>query len=107
MYDLAMRVTKPLLKTAIVIMADPDGRFWGYQLSRDAGVRTGVLYPLLQRMLDEGWLRAGWEDEQEAVDRPPRRYYELTDDGSRELGAALARAENDRRYQGLAWGYAR
>jgi PadR family transcriptional regulator PadR len=107
MYDLDVKVTKPLLKTALAMMADPNARFWGYGLSQAAGVRTGVMYPLLQRMLDEGWLRAGWEDEQEAVDRPPRRYYELTDDGRRELGAALDRAENDRRYQGLVWGYAR
>ena len=63
-------------------MEDPAGRHWGYDLSKRAGVRSGVLYPILHRMLDEGWLEDGWED---GVDtggqRPPRRYYELTPDG--------------------------
>ncbi|WP_028927926.1 PadR family transcriptional regulator [Pseudonocardia acaciae] len=102
-----MRRTKPLVKVAIVMMVDPNRRFWGYYLSREAGVRSGVLYPLLDRMLAEGWLTDGWEDRAEAVNRPPRRYYELTDDGRRELGATLARAETETRFAGLNWGYAR
>lgn len=101
-----MRRTKPLVKVAIVMMSNPNRRFWGYYLSREAKVRSGVLYPLLDRMLAEGWLADGWEDRAEAVGRPPRRYYELTEDGCRELGAVLARAENEARFAGLDWGYA-
>lgn len=100
-----MKRTKGLVKIAIVMMARPNDRFWGYYLSREAGVRTGVLYPLLNRMLTEGWLSAGWEDEAEAIDRPPRRYYKLTVHGQRELGATLARAQAEARYTGLNWGY--
>jgi PadR family transcriptional regulator, regulatory protein PadR len=107
MCNLAMKVTKPLLKVAIVMMSKSHERFWGYYLSREAGVRTGVVYPLLNKMVAEGWLDTGWEDEADAVGRPPRKYFTLTEDGRRELGVALARAENDRRYQALNWGYAR
>jgi PadR family transcriptional regulator PadR len=62
---------------------------------------------MLNRMLAEEWLSANWENEAEAIDRPPRRYYELTDSGRRELGAVLARAQSQARYGGLNWRYAR
>ena len=52
------------------------------------------MYGILQRMLDEGWLTDGWEEQAQAgkAKRPPRRYYELTDPGRIELGALIAEA---------------
>jgi PadR family transcriptional regulator PadR len=89
-----MRRTRQLAEVAAVLLADPDSRHWGYDLSRKSGVRSGVLYPMLTRMLDEGWLTDGWEDRaQIAEKRPPRRYYELTDLGRRELAAAQQTAQ--------------
>jgi PadR family transcriptional regulator PadR len=83
-----LKRTKALARVATALMEDPDSRHWGYQLSQLAGVRTGVLYPMLSGLLEEGWLRDGWEDPAEIKEkRPPRRYYELTEDGRRELGA--------------------
>jgi PadR family transcriptional regulator PadR len=69
------------------MLADPTARFWGYPLSRAAGIRSGVMYPLLTRWLEAGWLTDGWEDHAstERQGRPPRRYYELTDAGRAEL----------------------
>lgn len=86
-------------------MKDPSGRHWGYELMRIAGVRSGVLYPILQRMLADGWLSDGWEDPDE-IDgpRPARRYYRLTEKGCRELGAVISHAETDARFAPLiAW----
>jgi PadR family transcriptional regulator, regulatory protein PadR len=61
------------------------------------------MYPLLQRMLDEGWLADGWEDRVQVGEakRPPRRYYELTDEGKIALGALLAEARSDSRFAPL------
>ena len=60
------------------------------------------LYPILHRMLDEGWLADGWEDPaQLGGKRPPRRYYELTDEGKVELGALLQEARSDARFRSL------
>lgn len=73
-------------------MADPDGRHWGYDLSRVAGVSSGVLYPMLTRFLEQGLVTDGWEDPEERSGRPPRRYYQLTDAGRRELGAIATAA---------------
>jgi PadR family transcriptional regulator PadR len=87
---------------AQALMDDQMGRFWGYDLSRRAHVRSGVLYPMLTRMLDDGWLTDGWEEPAEIREkRPPRRYYELTDRGRRGLGAVLADAQLDPRFAGF------
>lgn len=95
-----MRTTHALVQVALVLMSAPDDRHWGYETARKAGVRSGVLYPMLTRMLDEGWVADGWEDPATAQGkrRPPRRYYELTEAGQRELGAILQAAKSDSRF---------
>ena len=69
-------------------------------MSKQSGVRSGVMYPILARMLDEGWLTDGWEDQARVgrAKRPPRRYYELTDKGEAALGAVIAEAYRDVRF---------
>lgn len=98
-----MRRTYALVQVAIALMADASGRHWGYELSKQSGVRSGVMYPLLRRMLDEGWLADGWEDQAQTgrAKRPPRRYYELTDAGKAALGAVIAEARRDTRFAPL------
>jgi PadR family transcriptional regulator PadR len=94
-----MRRTHALIQVALALMQDPTGCHWGYDLSRRSGVRSGVLYPILRRMLDEGWLEDGWENPAQLSEkRPPRRYYELTNKGRRELGALLVEARSDARF---------
>ncbi len=102
-----MRKTHALVQVAMALLDDPTSRHWGYELSKQAGVRSGVLYPMLTRMLDEGWVTDGWEDPTTIrKKRPPRRYYELTDRGRLELGAVLRAARGDARFTGLAWRFA-
>jgi len=100
-----VRKTYVLIQIALALMDDPLGRHWGYDLMKRAGVRSGVLYPVLQRMLGEGWLTDGWEDAAEVTGRrPPRRYYKLTDKGRSELGALTVDAATDPRFIPLrAW----
>ena len=85
-----MRKTKSLIAVAGVLMQDPGARHWGYELQTRSGIRSGVMYPLLKRLLVEGWLEDGWEDPASIEGRPPRRYYTLTEVGVRELGALAA-----------------
>jgi len=102
-----MRKTHTLIQVALALMEDSTGRQWGYNLSRRAGVRSGVLYPILHRMLDEGWLEDGWEDSAQLNGkRPPRRYYELTDEGRIELGGLLQEARTDARFRSLVGRFA-
>lgn len=107
-----MRRTYALVQVAIALMANGSGRHWGYELSKRSGVRSGVMYPILKRMLDEGWLADGWEDQPQAgrAKRPSRRYYELTDKGKAALGAVIAEARRDARFAPLVtrqavWGH--
>lgn len=94
-----MRKTHALVQVALALMGEPTGRHWGYDLGKRAGLRSGVLYPVLHRMLDEGWLVDGWEDPADAGKRPPRRYYELSDQGIKELGGLLSAAQADSRFR--------
>jgi PadR family transcriptional regulator, regulatory protein PadR len=55
-------------------------------------VVEGTLYPLLTRQKNAGLLSYRWEESQQG---PPRKYYELTDDGRKYL------AELDKSWQEL------
>lgn len=91
-----MRYTDSLVKVAQALCAEPNERYWGYPLTKTTGLRSGTLYPILNNLLDEGWLSDGWEEiDPSTAKRPPRRYYEITDTGLRELGAVLARADSE------------
>lgn len=104
-----MKVTHSLALVALTILQmshEGDGYIWGYQLSKHSGVRSGVLYPQLDRMLEEGWLEDHWEERQEGQKRPPRRYYILTDTGRMELGAVARRVQNEQRFSSLRGAFA-
>lgn len=96
-----MRITYALVQVAAALMSDANGRHWGYELSKLSGVRSGVMYPILQRMLNDGLLADGWEDQMQTgrAKRPLRRYYQLTDAGKSALGAVLVQARRDPRFQ--------
>jgi PadR family transcriptional regulator PadR len=96
-----VRLTHSVVQVALALSDDPFGEHYGYDLSRRAHVRSGVMYPILRRMLEDGWLTDGWQDPSETNGRPPRRYYTLTDKGRRELGTALETAREDKRFLGL------
>ena len=49
----------------------------GYDLSRETGLKSGTLYPILMRLEEQGWLEAEWEAEP-APGRPRRHLYRLT-----------------------------
>jgi PadR family transcriptional regulator PadR len=102
-----MKITHSLIQVTIALMDEPQGRHWGYDLSRRSGVRSGVLYPILHRMVEEGWLTDGWEDGSEINEgRPARRYYLLTEAGISQLGAILQGACSDSRFRALTQRFA-
>jgi DNA-binding PadR family transcriptional regulator len=55
---------------------------YGYDLSRETGLKSGTLYPILMRLAEKSLLATRWE---EAVvpGRPPRHMYRLTALGQR------------------------
>jgi len=94
-----MKMTNASVAIAVALMRRPRNEHWGYDLTKETGVRSGVLYPILARMLDQGWLEDGWEDIATVREnRPPRRYYVLTNEGMRQLGAMATAAASDLRF---------
>jgi PadR family transcriptional regulator PadR len=96
-----MRRTRTLVKVALVMMQDPHCQHYGWDIARRADILSGSLYPLLRKMLDNGWLTDDWEDQASVSNRPPRRYYELTPLGRDELNKILTAARQERRFQRL------
>ncbi len=65
---------------------------YGYDISRETGLKSGTLYPLLMRLYDQGFLEAEWRPS-EKPGRPPRHAYRLTAPGlalAREMRAGAA-----------------
>ena len=58
----------------------------------------GTIYPLLTRLRKEQLVTTFWRESESG---PPRRYYELTDQGRLELGAVLQEARSDARFRSL------
>src|SRR5258707_891940 len=59
----------------------------GYDLSKETGLKSGTLYPVLMRLSEQGLLESRWE-EAERPGLPPRHVYRLTTPG-----LALAREQ--------------
>jgi PadR family transcriptional regulator, regulatory protein PadR len=78
-----MRVTAAAGRVLAVFLTDPAQPRYGYDLMRAARLPSGTLYPLLARLQDEGLVASRWEPAGQAGGRPPRRYYQLTEDGIR------------------------
>jgi DNA-binding PadR family transcriptional regulator len=73
-------------RTALALFLERPGEWrYGYDMSRETGLKSGTLYPLLMRLHDQGFLEAEWRPSDKAG-RPPRHAYRLT-----ASGAALAR----------------
>jgi DNA-binding PadR family transcriptional regulator len=72
-----------------VLLADPSRWRYGYDLSRETGLPSGTLYPILMRLTDRQLLEARWEPAT-VPGRPPRHTYRLT-----AAGADLARSRLD------------
>src|SRR5215469_4145698 len=63
-----------------VMLRKPRTWHYGYELSRETGLSSGTLYPLLIRLNDQGLLESRWQ-EPERPGKPPRHVYRLTSEG--------------------------
>lgn len=83
----------------------PGEETYGYVLSDVTGLPAGTLYPILERLSGEGWLRSRWEDiDQRAEARRRRRYYQLTADGEQQARAVVRQDRKALRHLMPGWG---
>ncbi len=68
-----------------------DAAAWryGYDISRETGLASGTLYPILGRLADRGLLETRWE-ESPLDGRPRRHLYRLTAAGAARAAEVLA-----------------
>jgi PadR family transcriptional regulator PadR len=81
----APNISRQTRSVLAALLAQPQAWRYGYDLSKETGLKSGTLYPLLIRLGDQGLLEAEWRQPLQPG-RPPRHAYRLT-----EKGAALAR----------------
>lgn len=87
--DRATQLRRGVLELAILSLLDRERSFGGAiveTLAAHPGLAAsaGTVYPLLTRLRTAGLLATEWE---ESPSGPPRKYYSLTPQGRRELGA--------------------
>lgn len=66
----------------------PSDWHYGYELSRETGLKSGTLYPILMRLAKYGMLETKWITTEQGV--PPRHTYRLTAKGVEVLRESLA-----------------
>ena len=74
-----------------VLHAVAGGTHYGFDVIDVTGLPGGTVYPALSRLQRDGLLSSSWEAVTIARSegRPPRRYYEATEDGLQTLNDAL------------------
>ncbi len=73
------RISPETLRVLESFLQRPTDWHYGYELSRETGLKSGTLYPILMRLEKYGLLEARWVATQEGV--PPRHTYQLTPNG--------------------------
>lgn len=77
-------------RVLLAFLEDATKEQYGFGLLKSTGVKSGSLYPLLDRLEERGWIESWDEDiDVEAEGRPRRRLYRLTPLGEREARRAV------------------
>lgn len=102
----ALKMTGPVQQVLRAMLEDAAVPRYGLEISKQAGLETGTLYPIMARLEGVGWVESHWEDPELSIGdgRPRRRYYQLTKDGAEQARVALAEisARGERRRSSLA-----
>lgn len=78
---LPFRASRQTIQVLGVFLETPEEWRYGYDISRDIGLRSGTLYPILIRLAEHKLLETCWEATE--AGKPPRHMYRLTREGLR------------------------
>jgi PadR family transcriptional regulator, regulatory protein PadR len=78
---------------AVILQALDNGYQYGFDIMDITGLPSGTVYPALRRLEEAGYVDSKWEKHAiaQAAQRPPRKYYELTEEGKKALTEAVQR----------------
>lgn len=100
------RITRQLVLVLDALMGDPQREWFGLELMDVTSLSSGTLYPLLHRLVVDGWL-VRTRDSPSDLGGSGRRLYKLTGTGARaareilEAKGSQARAAAPRRPRGV------
>jgi PadR family transcriptional regulator PadR len=83
------------------LLSKPQDWRYGYELTKELGLKSGTLYPLLMRMTEEGLLESEWHPPARP-NLPARHGYRLTQRGVAFAAEATAGARDPNARQRLA-----
>jgi DNA-binding PadR family transcriptional regulator len=78
---------------ALILHAVHTGDGYGFSVMELTGLPSGTVYPAMRRLERDGLVRSHWERQSiaDAGQRPPRKYYKLTQSGQATLRASQLR----------------
>ena len=84
------QIKRGTLEFCILLMINKRP-YYGYEIMNKLdtwpvlSAKESTIYPLLRRLLKEGFLSSSWQETTEGL--PPRKYYTITDNGRKYLMA--------------------
>jgi len=76
-----LRLSRQTIQVLDAFLEAPSDWRYGYDISRDTGLKSGTLYPILIRLAEHKLLETSWETTE--AGKPPRHMYRLTREGVR------------------------
>jgi PadR family transcriptional regulator PadR len=95
-----LRLSKQTVEILSALLIRPWQWHHGYAVSKQTGIASGTLYPILMRLEKLGWLETRWE-ETHVEGRPPRHQYRLSPNG-REWATEELHAARETKFGKLA-----
>jgi PadR family transcriptional regulator PadR len=89
------RISPQTLRVLERFVERPTAWRYGYELSRETGLKSGTLYPILMRLAKYSLLETKWVMTEDGV--PPRHTYRLTPKGIEVVRTALAEVRSGRK----------
>ena len=79
--------------SAMILQAVGAGYIYGYSVMEATGLPSGTVYPAMRRLERDQLIKSQWEHQSaaDAGQRPPRKYYKLTQSGKVTLEASQKR----------------
>ena len=81
LHAMKLRLSPQTLQVLDAFLQAPKDWIYGYDISRNTGLKSGTLYPILIRLAERKLLETSWETAE--VGKPPRHLYRLTPEGMR------------------------
>jgi PadR family transcriptional regulator PadR len=76
-----LRLSRQTIQVLDAFLDTPADWRYGYDISRDTGLKSGTLYPILIRLAEHKLVETRWETME--AGKPPRHMYRLTREGLR------------------------